>query len=472
VFRLFAAALLLALSHPTAQAQTFFFGNDLSYVQEMEDCGVVYRENGQPKDPFLIFSEHNCNLVRLRLWHTPAWHDGLNAGKRYSDLADVRKSIARAKAAGMRVLLDFHLSDDWADPAKQVVPAAWAPVANNLPALTDSLYNYIFKTLDALDAAGLLPELVQIGNETNRGILLSAQQNATGWSLDWKRNSTLFNAALKAVRAVESKSGKKIKAALHVAGPKDVEWLLNGFWENGVRDFDVIGISYYWAWHKPTTIAQTGDLIAKLRAKYPGKSVMVFETGYIWTNQSNDAAANIISETHPDFSPTSPENQQKWLVALTQEVIDRGGAGVIYWEPAWVSSTCRTQWGQGSHQEHAAFFDFSNNLMPQGGIGWMRYPYKNLTPVTQPGSAVRLTLGRDSSGNRLWLKLEGAEWPSAGTVVVTDATGKTIVSQSLRDQTISGQNLWVNIPPSTPAGVWFVGIYTGAGVFASGKTGM
>ncbi|MCW5922251.1 MAG: glycosyl hydrolase 53 family protein [Saprospiraceae bacterium] len=363
---------------PPAQDTTsknFFFGADLSYVNEMEDCGVVYKENGTAKDPYRIFADNNCNLVRLRLWHTPSWHDTLNAGKRYSDFQDVKKSIRRAKDLGMAVLLDFHLSDTWADPSRQLVPKAWEPVVDNLPVLKDSLFNYISQTLLQLNAEGLLPEMVQIGNETNRGILLSPQVNNAGWSLDWSRNSQLFNTAISAVRSVEQTVGKKVKVALHVAAPAEAKWLTEGFWNAGVRDFDLIGLSYYWAWHKPTTITEAGSVVAELRQKYPGKDVMIFETGYIWTTQSNDAANNIISEVHPNYSPASPANQQKWLVDLTKEVMKRGGIGVIYWEPAWVSSPCWTQWGQGSHQEHATFFDFQNNVLPTGGMYWMTQKY-------------------------------------------------------------------------------------------------
>lgn len=353
----------------------FYFGADLSYVNEMEDCGVVYKEKGAAKDPYRIFADNNCNLVRLRLWHTPSWYDTLNAGKRYSDYEDVKKSIQRAKAAGMDVLLDFHLSDFWADPQRQWVPKAWEPVVDNLPALKDSVYHYITQTLNSLNAAGLMPDMVQVGNETNRGILLAPQVNDAGWVLDWPRNAALFNSAISAVRAVEKSSGKKIRIALHIAGPADAKWLMEGFWNAGVTDFDVIGLSYYWAWHKPTTIADAGNVITELRQKYTGKDVMIFETGYIWTTQSNDQASNIISEVQSGYAPASPENQQKWLVDLTKEVKKRGGIGVVYWEPAWVSSPCRTPWGQGSHQEHATFFDFENNVLPTGGMHWMTYKY-------------------------------------------------------------------------------------------------
>ncbi|MDX1408117.1 MAG: glycosyl hydrolase 53 family protein [Saprospiraceae bacterium] len=202
------AILIVSMVAGPAVCAQFYFGADLSYVNEMEDCGVTYHDNSEAKDPYTIFWEHNCNLVRLRLWHTPSWYDNLNSGARYCDLADAKRSIARAKEHGMAVLLDFHLSDNWADPGKQVVPAAWAPVVDDLEVLQDSLYNYIRGTLHALDDEGLVPEMVQIGNETNRGILLSQEINDAGWVLDWDRNSALFNTAIDAVRDFEAQAGK------------------------------------------------------------------------------------------------------------------------------------------------------------------------------------------------------------------------------------------------------------------------
>lgn len=370
----FQTFLLVCLVTSSLLAQDFYFGADQSYVNEMEDCGAVFKENNVAKDVYSIYKDHGCNLVRLRLWHTPSWYDNLNEGRRYSDLADVKKSIARAKASDMAVLLDFHLSDNWADPSKQVVPAAWLSVVDDLPLLQDSLYNYIYSTLSALADEGLLPEMVQIGNETNRGILLSPEDNQT-WTLDWARNAALFNKGIQAVRDVEQSEGEEIQVVIHLAGPADTEWYVENFVANQVTDFDIIGISYYWAWHKPTTIAQTGALIEDLRTKYPGKEVLIVETGYIWTQESADEANNIISEIHPDFSPASPTNQRDWLIELTKEVIAMEGLGVIYWEPSWVSTSCSTQWGQGSHQEHATFFDFDTNLLLPGGIEWMEYDY-------------------------------------------------------------------------------------------------
>ncbi len=406
--------------------QPFYFGADLSYVNEMEDCGAVFKENGTAADVYDIFARHGVNMARYRLWHTPSFYDTLNAGRRYSDFADVQRSILRAKAAGMDVLLDFHLSDFWADPGRQLIPAAWEPVADNLPALLDSLYQHVHGTLIRLHALHLLPELVQIGNETNRGILLTPADDAAGGAMQWPRNALLFNKAIQAVRDAERETGRRIRLALHFADPAAADSLLAIFHAQGVNDFDIIGLSYYWAWHKPVTIAQTGAYIRQFRAQYPGKAIMVFETGYVWTQDFQDQAANIISETHPDYHPASPQSQYRWLADLTQEVINQGGEAVMYWEPAWVSTPCRTPWGQGSHQEHATFFDFDHQVLPTGGMYWPKHPYLNLPhPVAPKASSSVLVRQR---ARRIELLFEGLAAGKRVHVILFDQRGQWLAS--------------------------------------------
>lgn len=407
-------------------AQSFYFGADMSYVNEMEDCEVTYHENETEKDPYAIFEDHGCNLIRLRLWHTPTWYDELNSGNRYSDLNDVKTAIARAKQHNQNVLLDFHLSDNWADPSKQLVPQAWLPVVNNTNVLKDSLYNYIFNTLTDLNNENLLPEMIQIGNETNKGILLSPEDNEV-WTLDWTRNAILFNSAIDAVKDFEEETNKDVQIMLHLAGPANAEWLIDGFMDNGVTDFDIIGISYYWAWHMPTTIPGAGDVIQTLKNLYPDKEVIIVETGYIWTNQWNDNASNIITQTHPNYHPATPVNQRDWLIDLTQEVISSGGKGVVYWEPCWVSSSCFTQWGQGSHQEHATFFDFDNNLLLPGGIEWMGHNY--VTDIEEVSEKSEIQILSNSFSGDIKIKQLTSSLRLLN-YMVTDTSGQVILSGS------------------------------------------
>ncbi len=431
-------------------SQSLYFGADLSYVNEMEDCGAIYKENAIEKDVYQIFADHGCNLVRLRLWHTPSWYDNLNHGLRYSDLDDVKKSIDRAKDQQMDVLLNFHLSDNWADPSKQIIPEAWMPVVDNLPLLQDSLYNYISSTLNKLEKVNLLPELVQIGNETNRGILLSPQANQE-WTLEWDRNAALFNTAIKAVRDFSDSSNHPIKVVLHVAGPSDTKWWINEFIAHGVRDFDVIGISYYWAWHKPTTIEETGTVIADLKNAYPNREVIIVETGYLWTEDYADNANNIITEKHPDYLPVSAETQKQWLIDLTTEVLANGGSGVVYWEPAWVSTPCWNQWDQGSHQEHATFFDFNHDLLLPGGIEWMEHDY---------GLSTTKTVETGSSQPEIHLTNEGLRLKFGGNRkhdkwVLSDTLGKNVYQGEI----LSSSRLY-DIPlQAVHSGIYIFSIY-------------
>jgi arabinogalactan endo-1,4-beta-galactosidase len=355
--------------------QKIYLGADNSYINEMEDCGAVYKENNIPVDPFELFAAYKCNLVRARLWHTPSWYDTLNHGKRYCDYADAARTLGRAKQAGMETLLNFHLSDFWADPQRQLVPAAWLPIVNNLPILKDSLYQYIYGTLWKLHQEDLLPHMVQIGNETNKGILLSPEDDEKD-ALEWSRNAQLFNTGIRAIRDIEQKTGKPIKIALHMAAPEEARTLLQGYLSHGIVDFDVIGISYYWAWHKPTTIPEAVEIVQEMKLSNPDKEVIIFETGYPWTLEHADDASNIINEPHPEYDPPTPIQQLNWLVDLTHAALKHGATGVLYWEPAWVSTPCATPWGKGSHQEHATFFDFDHNLLPEGGMLWFGQDYK------------------------------------------------------------------------------------------------
>lgn len=442
-------------------AQPFYIGADMSYTNEMEDCGVVYTEQGLAKDPYQLFAERGANVVRLRLWHTPSWYDTLNAGRRYSDLADVKRSIARAHAAGMEVLLDFHLSDTWADPSRQLAPAAWAAVLDDTQLLGDSLHQYITQVLDDLADENLWPELIQLGNETNRGILLSPEQNDSGWVMDWERNAALFNRGLAAIRAAEARHNRTTQIGLHLAGPANVEWFLEQFTEWGVQDYNFIGISYYWAWHQPTNIAQAAAVVARLRQVYPEKSVIILETGYIWTNEWNDSAANIITEVHPQYAPASPTAQYNWLVDLTQAVLNSGGSGVLYWEPTWVSSPCRTQWGQGSHQEHATFFDFNNAVLPGGGIAWLGNTYSPTRTNQKPSRTKELNfrLRYLGTGTQLTVLLD-EPLPRKGRWQATllHLDGKHLAQWGTLPTGVSEFSLDI---PSLPAGIYFFSLTDG-----------
>jgi arabinogalactan endo-1,4-beta-galactosidase len=383
-------AIIFALPF-AVQAQTFYRGNDLSYVNQMEDCGAVYKQNGVAKDPYRIFAEQGTNLVRVRLWHNPSWQSNLTqpAGVKaqYSNFDDVKETITRAKAEGMQVMLDIQLSDFWADPAQQLIPAAWVAQANNPTVLADSVYNYVTKVLTQLNAANLMPEIVKIGNENNGGILrhttLNSDYTVTGSvSTDWSRHAKLFNAGIKAVRDISQTTTIKPKVALHYSNLKNIVNWYQTLINNGVTDFDIIGFSYYYSWHG-YSIAELGSTIRTIKARWPAYDVMVVETGYLWTTTNYDTMGNIITTPDPNYLPVIPEKQLEYMTDYAREVKRSGGIGVIFWEPAWVSTPCKTPWGTGSSHDHVAFFEpGTNNFMENGGGKWTNPAfYSNTTDV-------------------------------------------------------------------------------------------
>lgn len=348
--------------HSSKGSLPFFKGVDLSYVNELEDNSVVYTENGLAKDAYEIMNDHGANLVRLRLWHNPTWTT-------YSNLNDVKISIQRAKTLGMYVLLDFHYSDTWTDPQQNKIPAAWLPVVNNVTALADSVSNYTTNVLTHLKNVNLLPDLVQIGNETNNNIMVADTTDLL--PINWSRNVALFNAGINAVTAFNTTYSKDIRTVLHVAmDDNDVRNWMFSLDANGIADFDMLALSYYPQWQRYNTNA-LGTLVADMLSTY-GKQVLIAETGHIWTRTWNDMSHNLMSLMAVDY-PEAPcaQLQKDFLMEVRNAVEDNGGAGVIAWEPAWVSAGNITLWGTGSNWENVAFFDFNNALLKPGGVEFL-----------------------------------------------------------------------------------------------------
>jgi len=331
---------------------SFYYGADLSYVNEMEDCGAIYKdENSLEKDPYKIFKEAGANLIRLRLWHNPTWTN-------YSNYDDVKKSIQRAKAAGINVLLDFHYSDTWADPSQQKTPAAWESQRENKEILGELLYNYTYNILNNLAAENLLPEIVQVGNEINPMIL---QGDQLEWPIDWNRNAYLLNKGIKAIRDISKDQNKKVEIMLHIAQPENGLWWFKQATENGVTDFDWIGLSYYPMWSKYTL--DDVSIPFQTLIKTYNKKLMVVETAYPFTLENNDSANNILNENALITGyPATQQGQLDYLNKLYNVIKEYGGEGLVYWEPAWVSTNCTTPWGKGSHWDNATLFDHNNKV--------------------------------------------------------------------------------------------------------------
>lgn len=329
---------------------SFYYGADLSYVNEMEDCGAIYKNSeGVAQDPYAIFKNEGTNLVRLRLWHNPTWTN-------YSNLQDVKKSIQRAKDQGMQVLLDFHYSDTWTDPSQQQIPAAWINQINDTAALGTLLYDYTYNTLLDLFNDNLLPNIVQVGNEINPMIL---QDGDLVWPIDWQRNSYLITKGIEAVRAIASDKNKTIEVMLHIAQPENGLWWFEEAAANGIVDFDWIGLSYYpiWSDYNLNTVAAP---LTTLINTY-NKKLMIVETAYPFTMTNADSANNILgTDALINGYPATQQGQLDYLNQLKSVIENAGGQGLIYWEPAWVSTPCSTLWAQGSHWDNATLFDQDN----------------------------------------------------------------------------------------------------------------
>ncbi len=349
--------------------EKFSMGADLSYVNQILDFGGLYRDSGKVTDPYVIFRKYGTNTVRFRLWHNPQWTREVYTPpivNMYNDFADVKKGIQAAKAQGMAVSLDFHYSDFWADPGRQEQPAAWLGLS--LEILRDSIYNYTLKTLDKLEAAGIMPEYVQVGNEINPGFLLPQGDR-------WAKKSDfvyLINGAIKAVRDAAVSSSIKPRIIVHVAQPENAIYWFDGMAAAGLTDYDIAGISYYYIW-STVSIDSVSDYVADIKTM-TGKEVMVVETAYPWTLNNADSYNNILATDKLTVAyPANQKGQYDYLVKLTQEVIDGGGTGIHYWEPAWITSEMRDKWGKGSSWDCNTLFDFTGNVIK--GMNFMTYPY-------------------------------------------------------------------------------------------------
>jgi len=348
----------------------FVMGADLSYVNQILEHGGVYRDSGTIKDPYLIFRQYGTNVVRFRLFHNPVWTREVYSPpseKMYNDFADVKDGIRRAKLLGMKVCLDFHYSDTWADPSKQIKPAAWQSL--DIAALRDSVYNYTYKTLKELDKEGLMPEYVQPGNEINPGFLLP---EGSRWNGNENNMIYLLNGAISAIRSAGNSSQIKPRIIIHVAQPENADPWFEGLWQKGLTDYDFIGLSYYYIWSK-VKLEELSNYISMLKTKYT-KDVMIMETAYPWTIENADNYPNVIDTGKlTDRFPATQEGQFNYLKTLVQEIIEGGGEGVFYWEPAWITSEMKDLWGTGSSWDCNTFFDFQGNTIK--GINYMTEKY-------------------------------------------------------------------------------------------------
>jgi arabinogalactan endo-1,4-beta-galactosidase len=286
--------------NPAPTPVIFTKGADVGWLTEMEAAGKkFYNSSGAEQDLILILKNLGMNTIRLRVWVNPA--------SGWNNKADVIAKALRAKAAGMRVMIDFHYSDSWADPGKQTKPAAWA--AQDLNGLKASLAAHTTDVLTALKTAGVTPEWVQVGNETNDGMLWPEGKASTNMA----NYAQLITTGYDAVKAVFPFA----KVVVHLSNGWDnalFRWSFDGLKANGGK-WDVIGMSIYpsstnWATLNSQALVNMNDMVARYN-----KDVMVVEIGMSWDQ------------------PTASNSFIEDLIMKTKSVANNKGIGVLYWEP-------------------------------------------------------------------------------------------------------------------------------------------
>ena len=303
--KLFLLFLVSGLSFGQNKNPEFAKGADVGWLPQMEATDYKFYDlDGKEKDCLQLLKDRGMNSIRLRVWVNP--NDDKASGHCSKD--ETVAMALRAQKMGMRVMIDFHYSDSWADPAKQFKPKAWEK--HSFPELLNDVYNHTFDVINALKTAGVTPEWVQIGNEIPGGMLWPE-----GSTDNWKQLGQLLNKGYDAVKAVD----KKIKVIVHVdEGNNNAKF--RKFFDNATEQkvrYDVIGLSYYPYWIKKDYTEVIADLQFNLNdmAKRYGKEVMIVEIG-----GEDDKVQNTY-----DLLATA--------IRAVKNVPNNKGIGVLYWEP-------------------------------------------------------------------------------------------------------------------------------------------
>lgn len=353
-----AGGLLLLLLAPVSAKPAaptpppFLAGGDLSFLAAEEKGGAVYKDNGKAEDALKIVKAHGWNIVRLRVWVNP---DG--QGMNVNNLPYTVALAKRVKAAGLRLLLDLHYSDTWADPGHQTKPAAWKDLS--FDALTAQVRDYSRDTIAAFRKAGAMPDIVQVGNETTNGMLWpdGKVEEPDGWA----KFGTLFKAGAEGVRE-GAKPDRAPSIMLHIANggqPGLAAWFFENLNAKKQKiDFDVIGLSYYP--DGKDTLEDLQKSLASLADTYK-KPLVIVETGF-----PRSGMAGVNQPVLQKYGRT-PDGQKRYLtdlLAVVKATPSGLGHGVVYWEPEWVGVPGLPHYGD----ENALFDDHFNALPGLGAI--------------------------------------------------------------------------------------------------------
>lgn len=361
-----------------AMPADFIKGADISTLLEAEQHGAkFYNQNGQQQDAIAILKANGVNYVRLRLWVDPQDASGKTYGGGSNNLENTIALAKRVKAQGLKLLLDFHYSDFWTDPGKQFKPKAWEKM--DYPQLKTAIHDYTRDTIARFKQEGVLPDMVQIGNEINGGMLWPEGKSWGQGGGEFDRLAGLLNAAIGGLKE-NLTGGEQVKIMLHLAeGTKNdtFRWWFDEIEKRGVP-FDIIGLSMYTYWNGPISALKAN--MDDISRRY-NKDVIVVEAAYGYTLDNCDNAENSFQakEEKDGGYPGTVQGQYDYIHDLMQSVIDvpdHRGKGIFYWEPTWIAVPGTTwatkagmkyihdEWKEGNARENQALFDCQGKVLP------------------------------------------------------------------------------------------------------------
>ena len=337
--------------------EDFIFGMDVSSVLAEEASGVKYYDfDGNEADLFRILADIGITHIRVRVWNNPFDDQGRGFGGGNCDAAAAAEIGRRAAACGLKLIVDFHYSDFWADPGKQMVPRAWKGM--EIEEKTEAVYRYTLESLNRMKEAGADVAMVQTGNETN---------GAMCGEKTWMNIAFLMDAGARAAREVYPEA----LVALHFANPENPDSYrtyakkMDYYEKNGLIHYDVFATSYYPFWHG--TLENLSMILTEISETY-GKKVMVMETSYPYTTEDTDFSGNTAGSGTAGDYPFSVQGQANSVRDITDTVVNGtpAGIGVVYWEGAWIAVGTKSweenhekweKYGSGWASSYAAVYD-------------------------------------------------------------------------------------------------------------------
>lgn len=349
-----------ASAHPPRDGALSVRGADISFTLQEEAAGSRFRDlNGRPGSVEKIIANNGGNYVRLRVWTDPP--------KGYSTLDSALVLAKRAKRAGMKVLLDLHYSDFWADPGKQPTPVAWQ--GQDLPTLAETVRRYTSDAVRAFAKQGTPVDMVQVGNEVTSGMLFpTGQLYPPAGPQQWPQFATLLKAGISGAHQGAPRDHQP-RIMIHIDRGGDnggSRWFVDNILAQGV-DFDVLGESYYPIWHG--SLADMQANLTDLATRYQ-KDIVLVEVAYPWTTADGDGYPNLWdgSTPLPDQStyPPTKQGQAAFFEAMRQILLavpDGRGIGFFDWEPEWIGGV---GWepGAGDPNDNLTMFDFQGKGLP------------------------------------------------------------------------------------------------------------